>query len=177
MKGFIRKDLSFSLCGLKCALCPMNLKGHCPGCGGGEGNQACKLARCSLEKGGPAYCSLCGDFPCAQYEGITARDSFITHRHQLLDLARAEEMGAAAFGEELAQRKALLLRMLPILDDGRSQTLCLLACNLLPLNSLQALMVQLETARAAPGFDPRAARNLVRETGNQLGIPLALRRG
>ena len=39
MKGFIRSDRLFSLCGLNCGLCTMRLGGCCPGCGGGEGNQ------------------------------------------------------------------------------------------------------------------------------------------
>ena len=49
MKNFIREDLSFSLCGLNCALCTMKLDGYCPGCGGGAGNQGCSIARCSIE--------------------------------------------------------------------------------------------------------------------------------
>ena len=48
MKDFVRSDLLFALCGLNCGLCPMHLSGHCPGCGGGEGNQSCKIAGCSL---------------------------------------------------------------------------------------------------------------------------------
>ena len=49
MKGFTREDKRFSLCGLNCGLCPMQIGGYCPGCGGGEGNQSCAIARCSLE--------------------------------------------------------------------------------------------------------------------------------
>jgi len=29
----------------------MHIGGYCPGCGGGEGNQSCKIARCGMEKG------------------------------------------------------------------------------------------------------------------------------
>lgn len=36
MKDFVREDLLFSLCGLICGLCPMNVGGYCPGCGGRE---------------------------------------------------------------------------------------------------------------------------------------------
>lgn len=80
MKGFERTALLFSLCGLNCGLCPMHLGGYCPGCGGGEGNQSCKIARCSLDHGEPEYCSQCRDFPCEKYENIDLFDSFITHR-------------------------------------------------------------------------------------------------
>ena len=48
MKNFRRENLLFSLCGLNCGLCPMNLNEYCPGCGGGEGNQSCSLAKCRL---------------------------------------------------------------------------------------------------------------------------------
>ena len=41
MKGFARAETRFSLCGLNCALCSMQLGGYCPGCGGGAGNQSC----------------------------------------------------------------------------------------------------------------------------------------
>ncbi len=43
MKDFTRTDLSFSLCGLNCGLCPMRLGGHCPGCGGGADNTSLEL--------------------------------------------------------------------------------------------------------------------------------------
>lgn len=33
MKGFYRDNQLFSLCGLKCGLCPMYLNKYCPGCG------------------------------------------------------------------------------------------------------------------------------------------------
>ena len=82
MKDFIRTDLEFSLCGLNCGLCSMRLGGHCPGCGGGEGNQSCKIAKCSLQHGKPEYCSHCQEFPCEKYEEIDAVDSFITHQNQ-----------------------------------------------------------------------------------------------
>ncbi len=56
MKDFHRNNLLFSLCGLNCRLCPMKLDKFCPGCGGGEGNLSCKIARCSLQNGGVEYC-------------------------------------------------------------------------------------------------------------------------
>ena len=47
MKGFERKDLLFSLCGLNCGLCPMKLDRHCPGCGGGQP----VLQNCEMQPG------------------------------------------------------------------------------------------------------------------------------
>ena len=49
MKGFVRNNQYLSLCGLNCKLCPMNLAGHCSGCG--VDNQSCKIAKCSIEHG------------------------------------------------------------------------------------------------------------------------------
>ena len=53
MKGFVRNNQYLSLCGLNCKLCPMNLAGHCSGCG--VDNQSCKIAKCSIEHGCPGY--------------------------------------------------------------------------------------------------------------------------
>lgn len=80
MKGFNRTEPLFSLCGLQCALCPMHLDGHCPGCGGGAGNQSCAIARCSLEQGGVAFCTQCARYPCERYDGFDACDSFVPHK-------------------------------------------------------------------------------------------------
>ena len=55
---------------------------YCPGCGGGKGNQGCKIARCGIERGIVDYC-----FRCAEY------DSFITHRNQKTDLEKAKNIG------------------------------------------------------------------------------------
>ena len=61
MKGFNRPNQLFSLCGLNCGLCPMFLNKNCPGCGGGEGNQSCKIAKCSMEHDGAFVAGLLQD--------------------------------------------------------------------------------------------------------------------
>lgn len=71
----------------------MRLGGYCPGCGGGEGNQGCAIARCSLTRGGLEYCWQCGEFPCVRYREIDRYDSFITHQNQLaVNLLELEEL-------------------------------------------------------------------------------------
>ena len=77
MKGFVRNNQYLSLCGLNCKLCPMNLTGHCSGCG--VDNQSCKIAKCSIEHGKIEYCFQCTSFPCDKYAHIDDFDSFITH--------------------------------------------------------------------------------------------------
>lgn len=54
--------------------------------GGGEGNQSCKIARCSLQHGKPEYCSQCKEFSCEKYENIDEFDSFVTHQNRKKDL-------------------------------------------------------------------------------------------
>ena len=61
MKGFERKNQLFSLCGLNCGLCPMLLGNYCGGCG--NGNQSCRIAKCSLEHGKIEYCYECRQYP------------------------------------------------------------------------------------------------------------------
>ena len=73
MKGFVRNNQYLSLCGLNCKLCPMNLAGHCSGCG--VDNQSCKIAKCSIEHGKIEYCFQCTSFPCDKYAHIDDFDS------------------------------------------------------------------------------------------------------
>lgn len=68
MKGIERKNQLFSLCGLNCGLCPMLLGSYCGGCG--NGNQSCKIAKCSLEHGEMEYCYECKQYPCEKYQHI-----------------------------------------------------------------------------------------------------------
>ena len=144
MKNFSRNDLSFSLCGLNCALCTMRIGGYCPGCGGGDGNQGCSLARCSTEHGGFAYCSECGNYPCPKYDGITQFDSFITHRHQLSDMAKMNEMGIDAYHVQLERKSQILEYLLDNYNDGRRKAFFCLAVNLLDVSDSENAVQQTE---------------------------------
>lgn len=86
MKGFNRKNQLLSLCGLNCGLCPMLLGNYCGGCG--NGNQSCKIAKCSLEHGKIEYCYECEQYPCEKYQHIDEYDIFITSRRKKADLER-----------------------------------------------------------------------------------------
>lgn len=48
MKGFDRKDLLFSLCGLNCGLCSMRLGGYCPAAAGVRGIKPAPLQDAAL---------------------------------------------------------------------------------------------------------------------------------
>jgi len=144
MKSFNRNDLSFSLCGLNCALCAMRTDGYCPGCGGGDGNQGCSIARCSIAHGSFEYCSECENYPCPKYNGITQFDSFITHRHQLSDMEKMNRLGIDAYRVELEQKSQILKYLLDNYNDGRRKTFFCLAVNLLDLSDSENAVRQIK---------------------------------
>lgn len=135
MKGFHRNHPQFSQCGLNCLLCPMHVGGYCPGCGGGEGNQSCAIARCALEKGIGEFCTQCGQFPCERYE--KEYDTFVPHSRMVQDLRRAEELGPEAYITRLQERRAILDWLLDGWNDGRRKSFYSLAVYLLEPEDLR----------------------------------------
>ena len=150
MKGFTREHTEFSLCGLNCLLCPMQVGGYCPGCGGGPGNQSCTIAWCSMDKGGYAFCSQCPTYPCARYDEFDAADSFVPHSRRAADLDRARELGLVAYIDELRAKRAILDKLLANYNDGRRKTFYCAAVYLLPLEELQSVMTLLESQSEGP---------------------------
>lgn len=144
MKGFNRENQLFSLCGLNCGLCPMHLNKYCPGCGGGEGNQSCKIAKCSMEHDGVQYCFQCSEYPCEKYDHIDDFDSFITHRGQRSDMDRAKRFGIDAYNTEQAEKSQILETFLVNYNDGRKKTLFCVAVNLLELQELQTVLKEID---------------------------------
>ena len=144
MKGFHRDNQLFSLCGLNCGLCPMHLNKYCPGCGGGEGNQSCKIAKCSLEHNGVEYCFQCSKYPCEKYSHIDDFDSFITHRNRRADLKKAKEIGIEAYNAEQLEKIKILDILLSGFNDGRKKTLFCTAVTLLDLQELREVLRQIE---------------------------------
>lgn len=175
MKGFERSDFCLSLCGLNCTLCPMHLGGHCPGCGGGAGNQSCGIARCSLEHGGLEYCSRCAEYPCAKYEGFDEFDSFITHRNRDANLRRAEKIGLDAYSAEQVERAEILQTLLTNFNDGRKKTLYCLGVNLLRLDDLREIMAHLEPSMPLKERTAQAA-GLFQSAAEKQNIELKLRK-
>lgn len=142
MKGFERKNQLFSLCGLNCGLCPMFLGNHCGGCG--NGNQSCKIAKCSLTQGKFEYCYECRNYPCEQYKNIDDYDSFITHRRQKSDLEKAQRIGIEEYNLEQQEKSKILSYLLSNYNDGRRKNFFCVAVNLLELSELQEIMKQLQ---------------------------------
>ena len=178
MKNFIREDQLFSLCGLNCGLCSMHLGGYCPGCGGGVGNQSCKIAKCSLEHGRIEYCSQCERFPCEKYPGEDEFDSFITHRNRYRDFEKLKKIGVKAYQEEQREKAAVLNELLENYNDGRKKTLYCLAVNLLELDDLKRVMEQIKEKETGLSVKEKASymAGLLQEIAEQKGICLKLRK-
>ncbi len=145
MKNFNRTNILFSLCGLNCGLCLMHLDNYCPGCGGGEGNQSCTIARCSQKHDGIEYCFLCEEYPCEKYDGIDLFDSFITHRNQLKDFEKVKKIGMDLYQSELEEKIEILKLLLENYNDGRRKSFFCLAVNLMELKDVKSVVEQIVT--------------------------------
>ncbi len=178
MKGFIREELRFSLCGLNCALCSMHLGGCCPGCGGGEGNQSCAIARCSLEHGGLQFCWDCPDYPCPNYRGFDEADSFVPHSRREQDIARARELGLEAYLAETEEKRSILAALLMDHNDGRRKALFTTAVYLLPLEELRSVTAVLvsrpELAEQPVKERAMDAAGLLQKAAERRGLSLKL---
>ena len=156
MKNFERSNPCLSLCGLNCLLCPMQLSGHCGGCG--FGSQSCPISRCSLEHKKPEYCSECEEYPCSKYDHIDEWDSFVTHQNQKANLERRQRLGTE--------------------NDGRRKTLFCLAANLLELEELSSLLEETEEQARSFSLKERAAymAGLLQNCAEKNRIVLKLRK-
>lgn len=180
MKGFNRKNKFLSLCGLNCSLCPMYIGSYCPGCGGGEGNQSCKIARCSLENGNVEYCCQCSKYPCDKYEHIDEADSFITHKNQKSNLDLILKIGEEAYNHEQEKKQKLLEFFLSNCNDGRRKNLFCLSVNLLDLQSIEKIA---EKIKSNSDFDNQSIKERaefackeLEKAAEEQGIELKLRK-
>lgn len=146
MKDFRRDNQLFALCGLNCSLCPMHLGKYCPGCGGGEGNQSCAIAKCSLQHEKTEYCCLCRDYPCKRYQREDELDSFITHRNKRKDFEKFMAVGESAYNLEQMEKAEILNYLLENYNDGRRKNFFCLAVNLLEPDDLHTVMNQIAEA-------------------------------
>ena len=178
MRDFKRENLSFSLCGLNCGLCPMNLNQYCPGCGGGEGNQACSIAKCSLQHENVEYCFQCKNYSCEKYDNIDKFDSFITHQHQKQDMEKFKELGIELYSAEQQRKKTLLNHLLDTYNDGRKKTLFCVAVNLLDLNDLENIVSELDENTPNLILKEKSARasSLLQEAAMKNHLVLKLRK-
>lgn len=181
MKGFTRDNLLFSLCGLNCGLCSMRMGGYCPGCGGGEGNQSCRIARCAMERGDVEYCFLCEKYPCENYpKDMDDFDSFLTRRGRKRDIARAKRIGLERYTLEQQEKVRILALLLSEFDDGCRKTLYYVGVNLLELPVLRQILHKLEPSPELEKLTPEErsgyAAQLFQQAAQWYGIELQLRK-
>ncbi len=175
---FNRTDGLFSLCGLNCGLCPMQIRGECSGCfSGSTCYQTCPLAPCSVRHGNVDYCFQCPEYPCKRYDGIDAHDSLISHRNQKKDMLKAKEMGIESYLKEQRAKKDILNRLLENYDDGNRDVFFCLAVNMLEVNDLtEALSIADHNTVGLTRREKAAfVEKQLRSCAEQRGIPLALR--
>ncbi len=175
---FNRTDGLFSLCGLNCGLCPMQIRGECSGCfNGSTCYQTCPIAPCSVKHGNVDYCFQCEEYPCKRYDGIDRHDSLISHRNQKRDMAKAKEIGIDAYLAEQRAKKEILTRFLTDYDDGTKEVFFCLAVNMLEVKDLQNVLSCVDSQSNALSIHDKAERleKELREYAAVRHIPLVLR--
>ena len=176
MKGFERKNQFFSLCGLNCGLCPMLLGNHCGGCG--NGNQSCKIARCSLEHGKIEYCYECGQYPCEKYQNMEEYEIFIPGRRRKADLERAQTIGIEQYTLEQQEKAQILSYLLSNYNDGRRKNFFCVAVNLLELSEIQGAIKEIQSNEELPSLPFKEQCSYVAEVlqkiADRRGIKLKL---
>lgn len=178
MTGFERRNQLFSLCGLNCGLCPMLLGNHCGGCG--NGNQSCKIARCSLEHGGLEYCFQCDEYPCEKYLHIDVFDSFISHQNQKRDMEKAREIGIEAYNVEQREKREILNYLLSNYNDGRRKSFYCVAINILNLQDIKQITEQISQIADIDNLSLKeksaCVAALFQEMAREKGVELKLRK-
>lgn len=156
----------------------MNLNQYCPGCGGGEGNQACSIAKCSLQHENVEYCFQCKNYSCKKYDNIDEFDSFITHQHQKQDMEKFKELGIELYSAEQQRKKTLLNHLLDTYNDGRKKTLFCVAVNLLDLKDLENIVSELDENTSNLTLKEKSARasSLLQEAAMKNHLVLKLRK-
>jgi hypothetical protein len=176
---FNRTDGLFSLCGLNCGLCPMQIRGECSGCfNGSTCYQTCPIAPCSVKHGNVDYCFQCSEYPCKRYDGIDRHDSLISHRNQKQDMSKAKEIGIEAYLVEQREKKKILTRLLDEYDDGSKDVFFCLAVNMMEVDDLQSVMDQADKQMGNTSIREKTAliEQLIYDCAKKRNVPLELRR-
>lgn len=181
MKKNLREYPLFSACGLNCGLCPnhyTNGVSKCSGCGSEAFfNPACAIIACNQQRN-LQYCFLCHEYPCKKYANADTCDSFITHRNQIKDNQKAQEIGIEAYINELNAKIAILQFLLENYNDERRKSFFCLAVNLLELDDLKAVMQQVGNISQTLLLKEKAARaaHLFQVAADEKGLLLKLRK-
>lgn len=161
MKEYVRKEPSFSLCGLNCALCPrFHTEGssRCPGCGGPDfalKHPTCAVVTCNRKHDNVEFCYQCSAYPCKRYSEPGTADSFISYKTRLQDMKDAEQ-NLHEYLSTLRRKQDILEDLIANYNDGKSKGFYCLAVNLLPLDALNEIMNAVKGSGDKEETDSRA---------------------
>ena len=107
-------------------------------------------------------------------------DSFMTHKNQKRELAKARQIGIEAYNREQQEKIAILNYLLTDFNDGRKKTLYCVAVNLLELQDIQSVMEQISTEKNIDTMSIQEKSALVaallKKVASERGIELKLRK-
>ena len=156
----------------------MLLGNYCGGCG--NGNQSCKIAKCSLEHEKIEYCYECRQYPCEKYQYIDEYDSFITHRRRKADIEKARSIGVEQYNLEQREKVQILSYLLSHYNDGRRKNFFCVAVNLLELSELREAIEQIRANDELPSLSLKAqalyAAEVLQKIAGRRNINLKLTR-
>lgn len=146
------------------------------GCGGGEGNQSCSLAKCTTERKVGEFCTDCPQFPCQRFEEMEHYNSFVPHSWMVRDLERAEELGVSVYITQLEERRMILDQLLAGYNDGRRKSFYCLAVCLLELDDLRRAFEQIQALLGNLPIKEKAitAVAVLKKTAEASGVVLKL---
>lgn len=177
-------------CGLECGLCPRyhtNGPSKCPGCDGQDfklKHPACGFVTCCVNRHGLETCAKCADWKNCDRVGrlldsIKQSDSFISYRPLVENYARISKLGIEGFINLLSVKIKLLEHLLADYDDGRSKSYYCLACQLLPIEDIEAALQEAEgefNQTADTAGKARLVRATINRRAGTAGIDLKLRK-
>lgn len=176
---FLRNGPLFSLCGLNCGLCPMFIRGSCPGCNKDSPcYKSCIIGPCSIEHGNIDYCFECGEYPCDKYDDVDLHDSLISHRNQKRDMEKAKRIGIENYRKEQMEKIKILNVLLKEYDIGHRDVFFCLAVNLLELNDLESILEKSDELTKDMTLEEKSdyMKQALNECGIKNNIELRLRR-
>lgn len=101
------------------------------------------------------YCFQCSEYPCERYKNIELYDSFVPHRNQLKDMAKAQRMGIKQYNSELEQKSEILQHLLANYNDGRRKSFFCIAIYLLELQQIKDVMEQISIKASSNERSPK----------------------
>lgn len=145
MKEIDRNDSYFSMCGLNCGVCPMQIHRDCGGCfTGSPCYEGCPIVHCEYRQDNMEYCFECDKFPCDKYDGFDSYDSLIPHINCIKDMKKAKEIGVDKYLSELKEKRQLLEYVIENYDGDNNDIFYCTAFNLMDLSDLKRVVKKVD---------------------------------